>query len=207
MIRILMSQLENSIWVRVRALQLALMLAIPLLAGGCASQFAALQNNRQSDIALEELRVEVADLKHALHAAEVEISLLEERLETPSKTTENLSTLQHKIAVIERNQDKLSGEIRTLSTHANQMTSSLSHYRDQIQNLTSRFEDLEKIKNTLSSISKSIGRSQTSYKVKAGDSLEKIARHHNTSVEAIKKANHLQTDRIVVGQELLVPNG
>jgi len=187
-----------------------LVFAAPLFFWGCASQFAALQNNRQNDVAVEELRVEVADLKHALHAAEVEIHLLEERLEAPretSKTNDSLAAFQHKIAVIERNQDKLSGEIRTLTAHANQTTSSLSQYRDQIRDLDSRFEDLEKIKTTLSSISKSIGGSQISYKVKAGDSLEKIARHHHTSVEAIKQANHLQTDRIAIGQELTIPNG
>lgn len=185
------------------------MLATPMLFWGCAAQLAALQNNRQNDIALEELRVEVADLKHALHASEVEMHLLEEKLEGTNQSNdlnETLSSLQRKIALIERNQDKLAGDIKSLTAHANQTTASLTQYRDQIRELDHRFEDLKGLKNTLSSISKSIGDSKTTYKVKAGDSLEKIAKRHHVSVEALKQMNHLQSDRIVVGQELALPN-
>ena len=45
----------------------------------------------------------------------------------------------------------------------------------------------------------------TLYKVKPGDSLEKIARTHKISVEKIKKLNGLDQDLIVVGQELKIP--
>ena len=78
-------------------------------------------------------------------------------------------------------------------------------YREQIQKLDHQFEDLSKIKNTLSSISKSM-EAKTTYKVKTGDSLEKIAKRHHLSVQKLKQANHLETDRIVVGQELFLPN-
>lgn len=43
------------------------------------------------------------------------------------------------------------------------------------------------------------------YKVKSGDSLEKIARSHQTTIQAIKEANGLTTDRIVVGKTLIIP--
>jgi LysM repeat protein len=43
------------------------------------------------------------------------------------------------------------------------------------------------------------------YKVKSGDSLEKIARCHQTTIQAIKDANGLITDRIVVGKTLIIP--
>jgi len=42
-------------------------------------------------------------------------------------------------------------------------------------------------------------------KVKSGDALEKIARKHGTSVEAIKKANNLTTAKLSVGQILRIP--
>lgn len=190
-------------------IKILLLLTTPILFWGCASQFAALQNNRQQDIALEELRVEVADLKHALHASEVEMHILEEKLETKNQTdhlSENLSSIQRKLALLERNQDKLAGEIRTLTAHANQTTTSLSQFRDQISEIDHRFEDLKGLKNTLSSISKSID-SKLTYKVKAGDSLEKIAKKYHVSIETIKEMNHLQSDRIIVGQELILPNG
>jgi len=43
------------------------------------------------------------------------------------------------------------------------------------------------------------------YKVAQGDSLWKIARNHNTSVQALRKANHLESDRLQIGQELIIP--
>ena len=42
-------------------------------------------------------------------------------------------------------------------------------------------------------------------KVKKGDVLEKIARLHNTTVGAIKKANHLQSEHLSIGQVLKIP--
>lgn len=47
--------------------------------------------------------------------------------------------------------------------------------------------------------------SERSYTVKAGDSLEKIARSHQTTIQAIKMANRLTSDRIIVGKTLIIP--
>ncbi|MFN7139155.1 MAG: LysM peptidoglycan-binding domain-containing protein, partial [Limisphaerales bacterium] len=44
------------------------------------------------------------------------------------------------------------------------------------------------------------------YTVKPGDVLERIARNHNTSVQAIKAANGMKTDRINAGQKLKIPS-
>jgi LysM repeat protein len=47
--------------------------------------------------------------------------------------------------------------------------------------------------------------SASSYKVKAGDSLARIAKRHGVSVRALKAANHLSSDTIRVGQKLQIP--
>ena len=44
-----------------------------------------------------------------------------------------------------------------------------------------------------------------SYLIAPGDSLSRIAKKFGTSVEALKAANNLSTDRIYSGQELLIP--
>jgi LysM repeat protein len=43
------------------------------------------------------------------------------------------------------------------------------------------------------------------YVVKSGDTLTKIASDHGTTVRAIRAANNLQSDRIIVGQKLKIP--
>ena len=42
-------------------------------------------------------------------------------------------------------------------------------------------------------------------KVKKGDSLEKIAKNHLTTVSAIKKTNHLENEKLSIGQTLILP--
>jgi LysM repeat protein len=44
------------------------------------------------------------------------------------------------------------------------------------------------------------------YVVKSGDVLYNIARSHGTSVRALRSANNLKNDRIVVGQKLKIPS-
>jgi LysM repeat protein len=43
------------------------------------------------------------------------------------------------------------------------------------------------------------------YKVKSGDTLGEIAGKHHVSIAAIKKANHLRSDTIQIGQSLRIP--
>ena len=44
------------------------------------------------------------------------------------------------------------------------------------------------------------------YTVEAGDSLSKLARLYNTTVDEIKRINNLTSNTIVIGEELLLPN-
>jgi LysM repeat protein len=48
---------------------------------------------------------------------------------------------------------------------------------------------------------------QTTYTVKAGDTLSAIARRYGTTVQAIMRLNGLSSTRIYVGQRLLIPGG
>jgi LysM repeat protein len=49
------------------------------------------------------------------------------------------------------------------------------------------------------------GSPATTYVVKSGDNLTRIARAHGTTVKAIQSANNLATDRIAVGLKLRIP--
>lgn len=47
--------------------------------------------------------------------------------------------------------------------------------------------------------------SEQIYKVKSGDTLTTIAKHHGVTVKAIRSANNLTTDKIKVGDKLKIP--
>ena len=46
----------------------------------------------------------------------------------------------------------------------------------------------------------------TRYRVRDGDTLHKIARKHQVTVAALRKANGLSKDRIIVGKVLIIPH-
>ncbi len=193
--------------------------------------------SRDNDAAIDEVRLGLSDLKHAMHTYQVDLKILEEKLSKQEaslkalnapkslvKATgveEKLLVLEKKIADIERIQERTVADLRSLSTHANTTSSSLVQYRDKIHELELTAADVKqklaevvKLKGTLSSLSKAMQKPDAvatehafgTYKVKSGDNLEKIAKHENTTVEYLKKINHLENDKICIGQILKTPS-
>lgn len=107
-----------------------------------------------------------------------------------------------------------SGELKHLSSHAKETSHALTQFKDRIgeleQDLISgqrRFDEISKLKGNIDSLARSLRASELkTYKVRLGDSLEKIAKVNKTTVEKIKKINSIDQDLIVVGQELKIPS-
>jgi LysM repeat protein len=137
---------------------------------------------------------------------------------------ENLAHLETKITSFEMTLKGLVADLRQLKTHANDSSSVLTQYKQKISELekiidgqNQNIEHLQaamrslmeaiQVRENHSNKGKSIGEEQMSlsYRVKTGDSLEKIARSHQTTVSTIKELNRLTSDRIVVGQILQIP--
>ena len=171
-----------------------------LLLAGCTSSFTALRGGQDS--AINDLRMEMADLKHALHGTEVEVKLLEERMESSegsqaAATSDESADLKRRIAMLEKSLDKLN----------NQTAAALALYKQQISSIDSKLDEISKLRSTLSQLSKASSHIETSfYQVKMGDSLEKIGRKFQVSVDALKRENNLSSDKIVVGQQLAIPS-
>lgn len=169
------------------------------------------------EVLLDEVRLELGDLKHAMHTYKVDIQILEEKLRKQEQTIAHLKNepavksppstdhLERKIALLEKGQEKT--EV------------SLIHYKEKIQEFEQeiaqqgqRLDEVAKLKSTLTSISKAMGSNNKmpapakTYKVKSGDSLERIARSHKTTVENLKKLNELDSDKIGIGQTLKIPH-
>ncbi len=193
---------------------------------GCSSHLALMQDDSQHhSLAVDEMRMELSDLKHQVSNTQVELQILDEKVKVQDKTVSkakgsslpDLSSLERRLSQIERQQEKVHAEIKQLSQFATQTSSALSQYRSQIVKLEEaisahrqNIDDLSQVKSTLSSISASLkgeqSTSTTTYKVRAGDSLEKIARINKVSVESIKKANTISQNKILIGQELIIPD-
>ncbi len=177
---------------------------------------------------LDELRIEIDDLKHALKTTQVDLGILDERLKNTFKgqvqnkeaaTLSLLSTtvngLEKKVSNFEKTLEKVAQDLRNLNTASTQALNKIQGLEQSLLSHENRLDEVAKLKGTLTTISNAMRDrpapettpSTKTYRVKAGDSLEKIARLHHTSVEIIRKINHLSHDKIVVGQELRLPDG
>lgn len=131
----------------------------------------------------------------------------------------NSASLEMKINQLETTTKGLSADLRQFKTHANETATALHQVTQRMaqlekvsevqnQNLDSLQAALKSMMDVLdvkSSPDKIPDISGKTYKVKAGDSLEKIARANSTTTKAIKELNNLVNDRIVVGQTLKIP--
>ncbi len=182
---------------------------------------------------LDELRIELDDFKHALKTVQVDLGLLDERLKKQDSSlsqvrgraqgkdsnslsllTAQVNALEKKVSGLEKTLEKAANDLRTLSIASTQVLNKIQEVEQNLLSHEKRLDEVVKLKGTLTSISKAISQrpsgdtpsSMKTYRIKAGDSLEKIARANHTSVEIIRKLNNLTNDKIVVGQELRLPD-
>jgi len=199
---------------------------------GCSSWNAPREERHKTEVTLHKVRTEVEDLKHDLNTSDIELHILEgklldqeetlahlkdELLESQSSKLEELQQLilsyNKKIASLEKKQDEMLTDLRQLATHANETTTALSQYKDKLCEMeksisfqNKKFDELAKIKKNLEALASETPTPPLhSYIIKEGDSLQKIAKQYNLSVEELKKLNHLKDDLIFSGQSILVP--
>ena len=186
----------------------------------------------QWELKLHEVQTNLEDLRHDTNCFQTELQILDGRIKYYENALTNLKQqdiekqqlkinqimadlhlLEKKWGSFEKGQEIGKEELHHLTAHANETTSSLTQFKHRIEELEQdllsqnrKFEELTKIKNNIETLAKSFNGSYKMYKVRAGDSLEKIAHHYQVKVEQIKKLNHLEKDLIVVGQELKIPS-
>lgn len=183
-----------------------------LILGGCYSTWN--QQTAVSSTDVQQLFAEVGEIKRKVSGYELELQLLEEKnASQKTKAPDSLAKLEERIGKLERFQEKIAQDLRTLHAEMQESLSAFTQYKSRLQDLdqeiadqNARFKELGKLKQTLSSLSKAVDKEgQKIHKVRSGDSLEKIARHYQASIEEIKKINHLSNDTIIIGQELKIP--
>lgn len=137
----------------------------------------------------------------------------------------NSTNLEVKIAALETLSKGLVSDLRQFKTHANDASAALMQYKQKISELEKIVEQqnqnidhlqvamralMEALQDKDSGSNKGTvavadGAGGGTYRVKAGDSLGKIALENHTTIQVLKDLNGLAHDRIVVGQLLRLP--
>lgn len=192
------------------------------------------EEKHQLELTLHEVQTNLDDLRHDLNCFHTEMQIVDGKIKHQEDATQNLkqqhleklqfkienlskqlNEIENKITFFETKSNSLNSNFSNLSNHANETTLALTEHKEKINELekiilrqNSRLEDIAKVKTTLEDIVKTIKSNSSNYiiyKVKAKDSLDKIAKANNVTVDSIKHLNDLKNDLIVVGQKLKIP--
>ena len=204
-----------------------------ILLSACSPLRTAPHDERhQWELRLHEVQTSLDDLRHDINCFQTELQILDGRIKYSENAlanlkqhdlekqqakveelTEHMRSLEKKWISFEKMQKEGKGDLEELATHANETSAALMQFKNRIDELEEnifsqnrRFDELAKLKGNLEGLVKSVQGSYTLYKVRPGDSLEKIARLHKTEVEKIRKLNNLEKDLILGGQELKIPS-
>jgi LysM repeat protein len=185
----------------------------------------------QLELTLHEVQTNLDDLRHDINCFQTEMQILDGRIKYYENTLASLKqhdlekqqtkidqltvlaqNLEKKWASFEKVQKEDSSDLKDLSSHANETSAALAQFKERIGELEQeilsqnrKFDELAKLKGHIENLAKGVAGDYKLYKVRPGDSLEKIARAHKIGVDKIKKINDLTQDLIVVGQELKIP--
>ncbi len=185
---------------------------------------------RELQASVDEMRHEIKNHETEIRTYEEKfanqeliIESLREQNANMSKTNQdltksNLANIEMKIGSLDTASKGLISDLRQIKTHANESSSAISSCQQKIVAIEKIIEVQNQNLENLSSAIKSLmsvlevkpelttfDSSSNSYIVSAGDSLEKIARLHKTSIKALKEVNDLNSDRIKVGQRIKIP--
>lgn len=194
------------------------LLICAILLSGCTTQVASrsVESNSQQIALFEEVRIALSDVKQAVNSQKLDLSLFEEKIAKLEKRPDVNAEVETRLSALERIQDRAASDLHALSRHAKETASALDALHCEIATIEQRlnqekerFAEVANLRTTISSLTKAMNAPQTAsrtHRVKSGDSLEKIARHYQTSVEEIKNVNGLNHNKILIGQELKIPN-
>ena len=209
-------------------------LLIAFLLTGCSPLTSSAHDEKhQLELTLHEVQTNLDDLRHDINCFQTELQILDGRIkyhenaltafkqQDLEKQQLKIDQLSHELQSLEKrwssgekNRTTESQELLQLSSHARETSTALLQFKERIEELEKefatgqrRFEELGKLKTNIEALGKAIRKTDLAkiYKVRPGDSLEKIAKACQTTVEKIKKLNSLEQDLIVVGQELKIP--
>lgn len=200
---------------------------------GVISPSAAITSIKNS---LDNCYVEISQLQEKSQHLEEVIAELRQEQASLGENKGLPSSVEKRMAALETATENLTADVRQIKNQSNSAVSTLGQYRQNLADVEKTAEASRENVRNLESAMRSMmemvqqGRGATAvkdvpsaneiasadkpvpvttgkiYKVKAGDTLEKIAKSNGTTVQEIKRINHLQKeDLIFPGQELRIP--
>ncbi len=187
---------------------LALVAALPGLAQ---------QAPRSLNVQVADLEQDVRMLQRELGAMRVEMEALvrenrnlrQKLEETSAQNTHQYVTLQQLNSSLSEVQKRFADTTaRNRTEITNLVSSEIEALADQTQraiNALARSVEGRPRMEQVVTFSDNYPRSGTSYRVRRGDTLSRIAQQHNSRIDWIRNANRLPGDTIREGQELFIP--
>lgn len=190
---------------------------------------------QQASLAMRQVKSDQEDIKYQLSSLEIELQVLEGKIvgqeadlnDIRHKFLENsqlhrthvddrLTEIDNKLTSLQNSEAKNKVDVTQLRKQTDDMYESLVQFKSKIdaneQLLQQQTRYIESLKGTVSTLIKLVEEKQPllptnaiMYTVRPGDSLQRIAKEHETTVDHLKALNHLSSDLIVVGQKLQLP--
>ena len=208
-------------------LLLSALTLIPLT--GCLPSRSVRAQEIKADLALREMRSQIEDFKYQLNKYEVELQIVEGKADSHgsslnqvrqdiSKLNQNdrnfvestFTLYDKKIEKLEALDENLKKDLIHLKEHTNEVLASLAQFKQKVDSNETQISDqkryIEHLKTSLEALMKYVESPKDGegvyYIVRPGDSLEKIAKENESSVDTIKDLNHITSDLIIVGQKI-----
>lgn len=199
---------------------------------GCSPLKTSLHDGgHQWELTIHEVQTNLDDLRHDLNCFRAEMQILEGRIRCSEtalssvkqqdlekqqskidRISDLIQSLEKKWTSFEKKNGSDREEIEKLMGYTGETSSVLTQFKNRIEELEKgiisqnrKLEALSKLKGNIEILAQSLQKEASkTYKVRPGDSLEKIAKMHKTDVARLKQLNRLGSDLIVVGQELVI---
>lgn len=194
----------------------------------CAvSLHAAQRPNLQQEVM--DMRHIIGGMRNQVDNHDAEIVVFQERLNNQEITLEQIRSEMtflkreatenqaQSLDKLDANLGSLISDVKQMRNHANGLSETLAKTQSRVEELNNTVQaqnrNIHNLHSALATIMEAFDmkppagistETADTYKVKAGDSLDKIARKYKTSIKKIKELNRLKNDTIRVGQKLKV---